>query len=183
MSDSDQFEEFLSNYQDMVYATAFRLLAQEAEARDISQEVFLRAWEHWDQLSHSPTAGGWLKTVTRNLCINHLQRYRARWKFFSDLKSADASDDDPGLEATFAAPDLLEPKLLSTDQRKLLAEALVKLPDDQRVALVMYHFEDLDYLEIAQRLNVSLGKVKTDIHRARLALFKRLQPLRQEMGV
>jgi RNA polymerase sigma-70 factor (ECF subfamily) len=58
-----------------------------------------------------------------------------------------------------------------------------KLPEDQRVALVLYHFEDLDYIEIAARLGVSLGKVKTDIHRARLALYKKLQPRREELGV
>jgi len=183
MSDPAQFEQFLINYQDMVYATAYRLLGQEAEARDVSQEVFLRAWEHWAQLSQSPTVGGWLKTVTRNLCINHLQRYRARWKFFTDLKSADAPDDEPGLEATFAAPETLDADLVTADQRNVLAEALERLPEDQRIALVLYHYEDLDYTEIAERLQVSLGKVKTDIHRARLALFKRLQPRREELGV
>lgn len=183
MSDPAQFEAFLTAYQDMVYATAFRLLGQEAEARDIAQEVFVRAWEHWDSLAGSPTAGGWLKTVTRNLCINHLQRYRARWKFFSDLKSPDASDDEPGLEATFAAPETLESDLLTTDQRAILVDAMEKLPPDQRTALALYHFEDLDYLEIAERLGVSLGKVKTDIHRARLALYKKLQPHRDALGV
>ena len=60
---------------------------------------------------------------------------------------------------------------------------MTKLPTDQRVALVLYHFEDLDYVDIANRLGVSLGKVKTDIHRARLALYKRLQPRRDELGV
>ena len=183
MSDPAQFETFLVAYQDMVYSTAYRLLSQEAEARDVSQEVFLRAWQHWDQLSGSPTAGGWLKTVTRNLCINHLQRYRARWKFFSDLKSADAPDDEPGLEATFATPETLDSDLLHADQRGVLEEAMTKLPTDQRGALVLYHFEDLDYVDIANRLGVSLGKVKTDIHRARLALYKRLQPRRDELGV
>ncbi len=183
MTEAAQFESFLTAYQDMVYSTAYRLLSQDAEARDIAQEVFVRAWQHWPQLSASPTAGGWLKTVTRNLCINHLQRYRARWKFFSDLKSADADDDEPGLEATFAAPETLESGLLTKDQGTALAEAMQKLPQDQRVALVLYHFEDLDYVEIAERLGVSLGKVKTDIHRARLALYKKLQPRREELGV
>jgi RNA polymerase sigma-70 factor (ECF subfamily) len=183
MSDPAQFEDFLAAYEDMVYATAYRMLGKESDAQDIAQEVFVRAWEHWHDLSGSVTAGGWLKTVTRNLCLNHLQRYRARWSFFSDLKSADAGDDEPGLEATFAAPETLEVEMLTSDQRMVIEQELVKLPDDQRTALVLYHFEDLDYLEIAQRLGVSLGKVKTDIHRARLALLKRLQPQREALGV
>jgi RNA polymerase sigma-70 factor (ECF subfamily) len=183
MTDSAQFETFLTNYQDMVYATAYRLLGQEAEAQDVAQEVFLRAWNHWPELVGSVTAGGWLKTVTRNLCLNHLERYRARWKFFSELKSADAADDDPGLEATFGSDSTVESDLLTQDQRQMLEEALARLPTDQRVALVLYHYEDLDYAEIAIRLGISLGKVKTDIHRARLALQKRLQPNREELGI
>ncbi len=182
-ADPAQFETFLQQYQDMVYATAFRLLGREAEAEDVSQEAFLRAWNHWDELAGSATAGGWLKTVTRNLCLNHLERYRNRWRFFSDLKSSDASDDDEGLEATFAAPETLDAEVLTGDQRQLLEEALLKLPANQRLALVLYHYEDLDYAEIASRLKVSLGKVKTDIHRARAALLKKLQLRRQELGV
>ena len=58
-----------------------------------------------------------------------------------------------------------------------------KLPKDQRVALVLYHFEDMDYADIAKRLGVSLGKVKTDIFRAREALRKKLQPTRESVGV
>lgn len=182
-ADPAQFETFLRQYQDMVFATAFRLLGREAEAEDIAQEAFLRAWNHWDELSGSASAGGWLKTVTRNLCLNHLERYRNRWRFFSDHKSSDADDLDEGLEATFAAPETLADDVLNGDQREMLAEALQKLPAHQRVALVLFHYEDLDYAEIAKRLKVSLGKVKTDIHRARAALLKKLQLRREELGV
>jgi RNA polymerase sigma factor (sigma-70 family) len=89
MTDSNQFAEFMRAYQNMVFSTAVRLLGNEAEAEDISQEVFLKAYERFDDISKSPTAGGWLKTVTRNLCLNHLSRYRARWRFSSEMFPAD----------------------------------------------------------------------------------------------
>ena len=171
MTDAHQFEVFMRAYQDMVYTTAVRLLGNEAEAEDISQEVFLKAYERYDDLSKSPTVGGWLKTVTRNLCLNHLTRYRARWRFFSEF--SEQKDDDREIE--FAAPDTFEQDLETKDNRRLLEVALQKLPATQRVPLVLYHFEDLGYEEIAAKLRISLGKVKTDIFRGREALRKKLR--------
>jgi RNA polymerase sigma-70 factor (ECF subfamily) len=181
MSESDQFEAFMADYQDMVYSTAFRLLGNEAEAQDMAQEAFVRAWKHWHELKDGQTSGGWLKTVTRNLCLNHLERYRARWKFFTDLRRDD--DEDDGREVEFAAPETLDSSLLNADQREVLEEAIATLPKDQRVALVLYHYEDLDYADIATRLKVSLGKVKTDIFRARQVLLKKLQPQADALGI
>lgn len=183
MTEPSAFELFLGDYQDMVYSTAFRLLGREAEAQDVAQEVFLRAWNHFESLQDRVSAGGWLKTVTRNLCLNHLERYRSRWQFFSDLRSEGSDSEELGPDAFFAAPESHSEELLTADQRDVLDRALAALPESQRVALVLYHFEDMDYAEIADRLRVSLGKVKTDIHRARQALFKKLQPYREELGV
>ena len=86
MTDADRFEAFVREYQDMVFATAVRLLANPVEAEDIAQTVFLRAFERFSSIATSATAAGWLKTVTTNLCLNHLARYRARWQFFSELE-------------------------------------------------------------------------------------------------
>src|SRR5262245_66594638 len=87
MTDLNSFEIFMQNYQDMVFTTAIRLLGRETDAEDISQEVFLKAYQTFHSLRDNPAAGGWLKTVTRNLCLNHLTRYRARWQFFSEFFS------------------------------------------------------------------------------------------------
>src|SRR5881396_587059 len=105
MIDSQQFEAFMKAYQNMVFSTAVRLLGNQAEAEDVSQEVFLKAYERYDELKDSPTVGGWLKTVTRNLCLNHLSRYRARWRFFSEMVSREKDDD---VELEFAAPDTFD---------------------------------------------------------------------------
>ena len=75
----------MRDYQNMVFSTAMRLVANQAEAEDIAQEVFLKAYERFGDLRESPTAGGWLKTVATNMSLNHLARYRSRWSFFSEL--------------------------------------------------------------------------------------------------
>jgi RNA polymerase sigma-70 factor, ECF subfamily len=171
MIDSTKFEQFMRNYQNMVFSTAVRLLASEAEAQDISQEVFLKAYDRFAELEHSPTVGGWLRTVTTNLCLNHLSRYRKRWRFFSEVFS-----DDPDEEQTFdiPAPEITGEQLNEMDQRRVLEDALLKLPAGQRIPLVLYHFENKSYDEIAAQLKISLSKVKTDIFRGREALKRKL---------
>jgi RNA polymerase sigma-70 factor, ECF subfamily len=173
MADPQQFEAFMLKYQNMVFSTAMRLLANPTEAQDVSQEVFLKAFERFADLSQSPTAGGWLKTVATNMSLNHLTRYRARWSFFSELLKGNEPDDAEPIE--FAAPDTLEHDLDQADRHLVVDKALQKLPPAQRVPLVLYHLDGLTYEEIAARLNISLGKVKTDIFRAREALRKRLR--------
>ena len=83
----------------MVYATAVRLLGNPAEAEDVAQTVFLKAFQRFDAIGSSPAAAGWLKTVTRNACLNHLSRYRARWRFFSELEQPDGEAFEPAVAA------------------------------------------------------------------------------------
>lgn len=169
MSDPDRFEAFVHRFQDMVFATAFRLLGRPADAEDVAQTVFLRAFERFDQIGDSPAAPGWLKTVTTNLCLNHLSRHRSRWRLFSELSREDDGGGTTSFESTIAAA-VPADRLDEVDTQQALEQALGRLPKHQRVPLVLYHYEEKSYQEIAALLGVSLGKVKTDIHRGREAL-------------
>lgn len=162
MTVAEKFEAFLLEFQDMVYATALRLLGNPAEAEDVAQTVFLKAFERFDQLDGNPSAPGWLKTVATNECLNHLSRYRNRWRFFSEM----AHPPDPADSWTSGPPD--------PDAR--LDAALRRLPASQRVPIVLFHFDELSYQQIADRLGVSLSKIKTDILRGREALRAALGP-------
>jgi RNA polymerase sigma-70 factor (ECF subfamily) len=166
-------------YQDMVFSTAARLTGNDAQAADLAQETFLKAYEHFDTLRESPTAGGWLKTVVTNLTLNHLSRYRKRWRFFSDMRRADSEDEDsesgiPEALLGCSTPDDLLGNVHADERRAIVEQALQRLPEHQRVPLVLYHFEEMPYQDIARQLRVSLPKVKTDIMRARIALAKML---------
>jgi RNA polymerase sigma-70 factor, ECF subfamily len=168
----DAFASFMRAYQDMVFTTAARLIGDDRQAEDIAQEVFLKAYENFDQLRTSSSAGGWLKTVSRNLSLNHIFRYRRRWRMFSEMRREDSEEDEPEVE--FAVPDDVIAGVDAGVRHGLVEDALQHLPERQRLPLVLYHFEELSYEEIAERLGVSLAKVKTDIFRARAALAKLL---------
>jgi RNA polymerase sigma-70 factor (ECF subfamily) len=160
---AERFEAFLLEFQDMVYATALRLLGNPAEAEDVAQTVFLKAFERFGELDGNPSAPGWLKTVATNESLNHLARYRKRWSFFADTPEPRLRQgyggQAPGPQEDYAALDA----------------ALRRLPASQRVPIVLFHFDELSYQQIADRLKVSLSKVKSDIHRGREALRAALE--------
>lgn len=158
----------MRSYQDMVFSTSLRLTGSPAQAEDISQDVFLKAYEHFDRLRTSPTAGGWLKTVATNLTLNHLTRHRKRWRLFSEVFAEDEQEED--IEAAAAAFEGMMTGMDGERRDTLIEQALKRLPEHQRVPLVLYHFEDMPYQDIATRLGHSLSKIKTDILRGRLAL-------------
>jgi len=163
-----EFTKFMRTYQNMVFSTAARLSGNDAQAEDIAQEVFLRAHRRFDELRDNPRAAGWLKTVATNLTFTHLTRYRKRWVFFSQMQSGDEGEDDPVLD--FADDASVVEEVRADERHEYVEAALRELPEHQRVPLVLFHFEDMPYEEIAQKLRISLPKVKTDIHRARQAL-------------
>ena len=106
--------------------------------------------------------------MTTNLCLNHLSRYRSRWRLFSELDRDDAAPAP--YEARLVSDSRPADGLERADEQARLEHALDRLPDHQRVPLVLFHFDEKSYQEIADTLGVSLGKVKTDIHRGREAL-------------
>jgi RNA polymerase sigma-70 factor (ECF subfamily) len=182
MNDTGGFEAFVREFQDMVFAVAIRLLGNAVEAEDVAQTVFLKAFERFDEIEASPARAGWLKTVTTNACLNHLARYRSRWRLFSELtrEGSDAAEPSERLDAlvTAAAPGgastRADDALEDAERQAQLEQTLQALPDHQRVPLVLFHFEEKSSQEIATLTGVSLAKVKTDIHRGRDALRKAL---------
>src|SRR5580765_457420 len=135
MTDADPFEAFVRRFQDMVFATAVRLLGNPTEAEDIAQIVFMRAFQRFEEIGPSPTAAGWLKTVTRNTCLNHLSRYRRRWRFFSEI--ATTSETGEGLDPAemLSSMSTVADDLERSERHGQLEQALRKLPDHQRVPL------------------------------------------------
>ena len=155
MAEEKEFETFIRNYQNMVFSVSARIVGNLTDAEDITQEVFIKAYKRFPQLRNSNTIGGWLRTVATNLSINHLNRYRARWRFFSEEPVEIATEIER-----------------ENDRQEMLELAIRKLPDAQRVSLVLFHFQDMSYEEIAAKLGVTLAKVKSDIHRGRETLKK-----------
>jgi len=165
--------------QNRVYTRAYRLLADAKQAEDVVQDVFLKAYQAGETLWRDARAPGWLHTVARHLCFNHLARYRKRWQLF-DHSDSDVLSALPTHGADSLQTEAPETQLNRAQWQAQLQTALLALPDHQRIPLVLFHFEDLSYEDIAAQLNISMAKLKTDIHRARSTLAKLVPTLSEE---
>lgn len=143
-----------------LYRYAYRLCGCAAEAEDLTQQAFLIAQRKLHQLREPERAGAWLYAVLRSCFLKSLRRQRP----------ATAGALNIAVEE-FAGP---TPESDEVD-RERLAQALAELPEDFRVVLLMFYFEELSYQEIAAQLEIPLGTVMSRLSRAKGHLRRRLE--------
>ena len=154
-----------------VLALARRMLRDEMEAEDVAQETMLRLWKmapDWDPTRARVTT--WTYRVATNLCTDRLRR-SGRW--VSEDKAPEQADETPGAEDA----------LLAADRASALQAAMNQLPDRQRIALQLRHFEEMGNPQIAETLETSVEAVESLLGRAKRALAAALKPKRQEIGI
>jgi RNA polymerase sigma-70 factor (ECF subfamily) len=156
-----------------VFALARRMLAEAAEAEDVTQETMLRLWKIApDWQADRAALGTWLYRVASNLCIDRLRRRRQLGRGLGGDAVPEIADETPGPER----------RLQARDQAAALTQALATLPDRQRLAIVLRHFEDRPNPEIAAILDASVEAVESLLARARRELAARLAPRKAELG-
>ena len=158
--DRDAFADLVARHQDRLYTMLYRLLGNAADAADVVQETFLRAYLHIDRLN-GPGVRAWLFRVAVN-CGRDLQRHNAR-------RPHDPLDDGEGNVVDL--PDPSQNPERTALQRERVAEMnqlLRALPLELRVALVLREVNQLSYEEIAQVLSIPVGTVKSRVNRARM---------------
>lgn len=153
---------------------SLRMTRSEEEARDITQETFLRMIKSLDRYDASWSFSTWVYRIARNLCIDKA-RHKSRWRFrWPSRRDEDTEEEDLMAELPDGADSQLD-RLLSVEVGATLEQALLKLKPNYREILVLYHFEELSYQDIAQVLQLPLGTVMNRIFRAR-------QQLRELLG-
>jgi RNA polymerase sigma-70 factor (ECF subfamily) len=165
--DASAFEALFRKYQAYVYNVCYGILGNADDAADVTQETFLRAHRRMGQFRGEATLSTWLYRVAVNLSITHLRRHtRSRAQSLDELTAeggalmeSDARDTEP------------ETMLEVREECALVRKVLDTLPGEYRAVIVLRHFHQLAYEEIAEALEVSLSQVKTRLHRAR-KMFK-----------
>jgi RNA polymerase sigma-70 factor (ECF subfamily) len=161
--DLDAFNDLVSLYQDQLFALVVRMVPDRDQASDAVQEALLKAYRNLHQFR-----GGSVKSWLNRICVNaamDIQRYRKR-RPVQPYPEFDEQVWQPP-----AGPEV-DPEHIAVhaERSRAIAQALTQITDDQRTAIVLFDVEGYDYAEIADMTGVSLGTVKSRIHRGRLAL-------------
>lgn len=161
--DAAAFDELYSAYSPRLVGQMYAVCGNLAEAQDVVQEAFTRAWERRDQLSMVEAPEAWLRTVAYRLAVSRWRKTKnaaTAWMRRADSEAVDSISPD----------------------NVLLDTALRKLPEAQRNTIILYHLFDLPVEEVAAVTGVPLGTVKARLSRGRASLAAALSDAKESSG-
>jgi RNA polymerase sigma-70 factor (ECF subfamily) len=170
--DLDAFNQLVLRHQDHLFALVYRLVPDRDQAADAVQEAFFSAYRNIAAF-RGGSVRSWLGRIAVNAAMD-MQRSRRRRPFNPYPELEDESWQPPAL-----ASEEPETRVLEAERSRVLAAALEALPFDQRNCIVLFDVNGFDYSEIAGIMGVSIGTVKSRIHRGRLVLRNALAPMRE----
>src|ERR1700736_4204036 len=168
--DTAAFEDLIERHQSLVAGTIARMLGSNSDVEDIAQQVFIRVWKSAGRYVSRAKFTTWLLKITRNLVFNELRRSKRH--AYVPMQPDPEMEELPVKDAVDQAPDAL---LLEAELQRKIEEAILSLPESQRMALILRRYEDLSYEQIAEILDLSVPAVKSLLFRARTELRKHLK--------
>ena len=159
--DRAAFDALYARHVDRVFALCLRMTADERQAEELTQDVFVKAWRRIGTFRRESAFSTWLHRVTVNTVLDHRKR-RGRRPAQLSMVPDEAYGPDPAGDSDPTA-------------RLKLERAIASLPDRARTAIVLHGIEGYSYEEVAELMDVAIGTVKSHIHRARALLMERLE--------
>lgn len=170
--DVNAFERLIAGYQKKVINAAYGMMGNPEDAYDIAQEVFLKVFQNIGKFHGQSSFSTWLYRVTSNVCLDELRRRKRR---ISDAVSLSPDEESDFAEIQIADKDAGPQEQAERSETRLAVQkAIDALPEDYRAVIVLRELQGLDYQQIADAMECSLGTVKSRISRARQMLKEKL---------
>ena len=170
------FEQVYDENAARVLNLALRLTGDEETARDLTQEIFVKVYTSLDTFEHRSAVSTWVYRIAVNHITNHLKKERRR-RLLS-LRETDASQASEveagfwGRRSTVSSDKGLE----RAERDRIVWRAIQTLPEKYRIPLVLFHYENLSYKEIAEAMQIGMSALESRLHRAKKELIRKLEP-------
>lgn len=170
------FTELVGKYQDRIYTTCWRICGNQEDARDLTQDVFVKALESIGDFRGRSAFYTWVFRIAVNMALSHKRKMKTR-RTLSLTAGADDAGQAADLLDVMSDPRSVDPSQAfeARESGEQVAAAILDLEEDQRCVLVLRDVEGMSYQDIADILDVAVGTVKSRIYRARLALRNLLE--------
>ena len=171
------FEELVLRHRDKIYARAFSMMRNEDDAVDLSQEAWVKGWQRLKQFQGESSFVTWMTRIVINLCLDQLRKHkRQRAESIEQLE-----DDLGGVERQMPAVTINPTEGLERmELRARIDKALGQLSYEHRTVLILHEFEDLEYKEIAKRMQCSIGTVMSRLFYARRKMANLMMSWKRE---
>jgi RNA polymerase sigma-70 factor (ECF subfamily) len=162
-----KFRVLVERYKKSAYLFALGMVGNTEDAYDLSQEAFIRAYKSLRRFKQNQKFKSWLFTILSNLCKNALRSASVKRRYIISVDT---------VLNNAAAPVSCNPEVsyINKETKKMVWEALATLSDTDREIIVLKHFQDMSYQDIAEVLDIPLGSVMSRLHYARQKLKKAL---------
>lgn len=166
------FEDLISRHRDTVVNLAYRFMGDRAEAEDALQEVFLRVFRARERYEPTARFSTWLYRIATNYCLNALKARRSdRW---TSLHAVDGDGESYLPEIPSEREPAPEERAEKAETAALVRQAVERLPDSQRMAIVLNKYHGQSYQEVAEAMDLTVMAVKSLLMRARVNLKESL---------
>lgn len=176
--DRHEFNTLVERYHKQAYNVAYRMAGNHADAEDLTQEAFIRAYRFFGQYRRDLPFESWLYKIMSNVFIDMLRRKpKAKIRSLDEPISTEDGETQMDLPDPSGGP---EEVVLSNDMDRRIQAALNTLPEVFRLTVIYADIEGLSYEEIAEATNTNIGTVRSRLHRGRKLLRSRIQGLASE---
>ncbi|MGI5851746.1 MAG: RNA polymerase sigma factor [Caldicoprobacterales bacterium] len=153
-------------YETYIYSLCFRYTHSKEDSLDLLQDVYLKIYQGMPRFKEGRSLLPWIRTITVNTCLNFVTRRRD-----NNLSlSMQIDDDNNTLEDVIPSYTSVVDEVLLRRTRNILKNAIIGLPKDMKMAIILRHVESMSYREIAEAMSIPLGTVKTLLFRGRKLL-------------
>ncbi|MGE5654828.1 MAG: RNA polymerase sigma-70 factor, partial [Bacillota bacterium] len=167
--DQQAFALLVSQYQTQVYNLAWRYLGEAEDAKDATQEAFIKVYHALPKYQGQAKFSTWLYRIVANTCIDYLRRRRPQFSL-----DAPRSDEDEGSWEIASDEPSLEQQVERQELRIMVQHQVESLPPKYRMVVTLYHLQGMSYQEISQVLDLPVRTVETQLYRAKAMLRERL---------
>lgn len=170
--DQAAFEKLMNKYYQHIYNLIYKMIFRKEDVEDLTQEAFIKAFNSLENFDRQFAFSTWLYKIATNNCIDYLRKKKL--STFSIDKEIQSEDSD----FKFEIPDteyVPDNKIIEEQRKKIIDEAIESLPEKYKRVIVLRHKKEMEYEEIAEKLELPLGTVKAHIFRGRELLNKYLK--------